>query len=124
MSSSKNLFYQPEDDVFDHRNTYYDAATGQCLPFDVERTISDSLAVYGQISSAESNNLGKPVKYIGPLLTYDDGTPLAKNIAGEIVGEMYGRIVIRILTDEYIGWLSYDDVELIEWIHDPKQIIN
>jgi hypothetical protein len=114
-----------EDDLRLEGNTAYPAAFLEHLaelaeedrtctvPFDLERSVSFNPYVFGSLG--DGAKIGRWARFKGGTVkSAVDGTELEIEPAvGQIVGDLFGRVILFAEDSYYIGWLRSDDFEYV-----------
>jgi hypothetical protein len=114
-----------EDDLYCGGNTAYpeafldhlaelaDEGCDCTVPFDLERSVSFNPYVFGGLGSGA--NVGRWARFKGGTIkSAIDGTELELEPAvGQIVGDLFGRVILFAEDSYYIGWLRTDDFEYV-----------
>lgn len=79
------------------------------VPFDLERSVSFNPYVFGSLGSGL--NIGRWARFKGGTFkSAVDGTEVTLEPAvGQIVGDLFGRVILFAEESYYVGWLRTDD---------------
>ena len=82
-------------------------------PFDLERSVSFNPYDFGTLG--DGANIGRWAYFKGGTVkSAVDGTEIElEPIVGQIVGDLFGRVILFAEESYYIGWLRTDDFEYV-----------
>jgi hypothetical protein len=82
------------------------------LPFDVQYTLTNSVALFGALGNGE--RIGRYARIKGPSISNAGEEEVeVNNQIGVVIGDLHGRVVVQ-LPDFYLGWLNPEQFELVD----------